>query len=58
MMMFIVGCATNTPVTESFCLWATPITITKHELDVMSDETLREIYTYNQIYDLKCKNKD
>ena len=56
--MFIVGCATNTPVTESFCLWATPITITKHELDVMSDETLREIYTYNQIYDLKCKNKD
>ncbi len=64
---FVIACVAS-PVADSFCLWATPITITNAELDCsqkvtddevnycMSEETLRQIDNYDQTYVKKCIN--
>ncbi len=39
---------------DSFCLWATPITISQEEFDTMSEETLRQIDNFNQEFEGRC----
>lgn len=53
--LLLPGCVTVR--SDSFCLWANPITITKQELSSLSDYTLREIDNYNQNYETLCGKK-
>jgi len=53
----LTGCVTNTKYVDSFCLWATPITLTKHEVATMSIESLRQIDVFNTVYETRCVAK-
>lgn len=55
LMMSISGCQ-STPVIDSFCLWAKPISLTKEEIRTMTDHSKRQIDNFNRIYDKKCIN--
>ena len=46
------GCK-NTSV-NNLCLWASSITITKSELDSLSEETLRQIDNFNAEFEERC----
>ena len=39
---------------DNLCLWASPITITEKELNEISEETLRQIYNYNEELEARC----
>ena len=48
------GCVATGGTIDSFCLWAKPITITDHELKMLSMETLRELDDFNQEWQIRC----
>lgn len=54
LMMCVSGCVTNTRVIDSFCVWAKPITITKTELNSISNETLIQLDNFNRHYEQLC----
>jgi hypothetical protein len=39
---------------DSFCLWASPITVSQEEFDKISEETLRQIDNFNQEVEEHC----
>ncbi len=39
---------------DSFCLWASPISVSQEEFDKMSEETLRQIDNFNQEVEEHC----
>ncbi len=49
------GCK-NTSV-DSFCLWASPISVSQEEFDKMGDETLRQIDNFNQEFEKWCSKR-
>jgi hypothetical protein len=58
MMIFltcVIGCANTRGIEyDSFCLWANPISLTRTEINTMTEYSLRQIDNYNLIYDRKC----
>lgn len=52
-MMFVVACQ-NLVVTDSFCLWAEHIRLTKEEINTLSDFSLRQINNFNQEIEVQC----
>jgi hypothetical protein len=51
-LLLNAGCK-NTSV-NNLCLWANPITITQSELNLLSEETLRQIDNFNQEFEERC----
>jgi len=51
-LLLSAGCK-NTSV-NNFCLWANSITITKSELNYLSEETLRQIDNFNAEFEERC----
>ena len=49
------GCKNTSASNQSFCLWASPITITQNELNSLTEETLRQIDDFNQEIEERCK---
>lgn len=39
---------------QSFCLWANPITINQGEFDKISDETMHQIDNFNAEFEARC----
>jgi len=54
--LLMSGCA-RTRAIDSFCLWATPISLTNHEIDTMTAHSKRQVDNFNRIYYKKCGNK-
>ena len=54
-LLLNAGCK-NTSV-NNLCLWANPITITQSELNLLSEETLRQIDNFNQEFEERCGQK-
>ncbi len=51
-LLLSAGCKSTS--VNNLCLWANPITITKSELDSLSEETLRQIDNFNQEFEERC----
>lgn len=52
--MILLLNACKTIYVSNFCLWASPIIITREELTSLSDGTLRQIDNLNQEYQIQC----
>lgn len=55
-MLCAIGCANTLEKTDSFCIWAKPITVNNNELESISIETLKQIDNFNRHYDELCVN--
>lgn len=53
LILLSVGCQ-NSSVISDFCFIVEPITITANELNLLSEETLRQIDNFNQEYVTQC----
>lgn len=55
-MMCAQGCAHTLEKTDSFCIWAKPITISNDEFELMSEDTLIQLDNFNRHYEQLCVN--
>lgn len=51
----LTGCAINTRVTDTGCLWTRTITVS--QADVLSDGTARQILAHNETRERVCQNR-
>lgn len=56
LMISMNGCVHTLEKTDSFCIWAKPITINKSEFEFMSQETLIQLDNFNRHYEQLCVN--
>jgi hypothetical protein len=54
LLLFLTGCAHPLIRTDSFCLNASYIIPTPHDVDVMSERLVTQIYRHDRIYKLLC----
>lgn len=58
MMVFVSGCATNTPppvtVIDEECQWVEPIILQPGDADAISIEAARQILDHNDLVDEHC----
>ena len=48
----ISGCATNSRVIDTSCAWTRPIMVSRQ--DVLTDDTARQILSYNETWERLC----
>lgn len=44
-------------VESSFCLWAEPIKLTDEEIDVLTDDSVKQILFFNVNHESQCNGK-